>query len=50
MDYIRAELCRTFHCLPSQLDREDAELLRLSALLNHADAVRAKEIKRRGKR
>ena len=51
MDYVRAELCRTFHCLPSELDREDSELLKLAALLARADEVRAKEAKRRyGKR
>ena len=51
MDYVRAELCRTFHCLPSELDAEDSELLKLAALLAHADEVRAKEAKRRyGKR
>jgi len=48
---VRAELCRTFHCLPSELDREDSELLKLAALLAHADDVRAKEAQRRyGKR
>lgn len=35
-------LCRQFHCLPSQLEREDVYLLRLLAIEEHG--VRKEEL------
>jgi hypothetical protein len=54
IEYVEAELCRLFHCLPSQLESEPADVIRYAAWLMHADSVRAKEaqrqVNRHGKR
>lgn len=38
MELVDAEfvvsLCQMFHCLPSQLDEEDAEIVRLVGIMN----------------
>ena len=43
--YIKAELCRLFHCLPSEIEMESAEILQMAKLLNIADELRMQEIK-----
>lgn len=48
--YIKAELCRLFHCLPSELEGESAEILQMVKLLNIADELRMQEMKSGHKR
>ncbi len=46
MEYIELQLCREFHCLPSQLRKEkDEDILRILAMMG----VEAKVAKQRAK-
>jgi hypothetical protein len=43
--YVKAELCRLFHCLPSELEQESAELLKMVKMLNIADKLAMEQTK-----
>jgi len=44
--YLKAELCRMFHCLPSELEKESAEIIKMASMLSIADQFRMEEAKK----
>lgn len=44
--YLRAELCRMFHCLPSELEKESAEIIKMASMLSIADQFRMEEVRK----